>query len=172
MDGWQAALSDGSSPIFLQLQNIIGEQIMEEANKGVIDLTDRVLKELLKKPGFKETVRTVLQNIDPEASRRLVRTMMWQDSEFFLGILSAVPSIINSIAQGVDEILVQINEKFPPQMLHDFMKPLVLSIDKKTLEDIIHNGKSLATKLWAIAEETYNEQNAANNNTEGKEHGK
>jgi len=56
---------------------------MEEANKGVIDLTDRVLKELLKKPGFKEGTRTVLQNIDPESSRRLVRTMLWQDPEFF-----------------------------------------------------------------------------------------
>ena len=56
---------------------------MQEANKGIIDLTDRVLKELLKKPGFKEGVRTVLQNIDPESSRRLVRTILWQDPEFY-----------------------------------------------------------------------------------------
>ena len=145
---------------------------MEEANKGVIDLSDRVLKELLKKPGFKEGVRTVLQNIDPESSRRLVRTMMWQDAEFFLGVLGAIPSIINSIAQGVDEMLVQLNEKFPPQLLHDFIKSLVSSLDKETLESIVRNGKVLATQLWVVAEETYNEQNAANTNTEGEEHGK
>ncbi|MBN1365634.1 MAG: hypothetical protein JW976_12560 [Syntrophaceae bacterium] len=145
---------------------------MEEANKGVIDLADRVLRELLKKPGFKETIRTVLQNIDPDSSRRFVQTLMWQDPEFFMALLGAVPSIVNSLIQGVDEALIQINEKFPSQLLHDFMKPLVLSIDKKAMENIIHNGKSLTTKLWVIAEETYNEQNAANNNTEGKEHGK
>ncbi|HNY50207.1 MAG TPA: hypothetical protein PLV50_04815 [Smithella sp.] len=145
---------------------------MEEANKGVIDLADRVLKELLKKPGFKEGVRTVLQNIDPESSRRLVRTMLWQDPEFFLGVLGAVPSIVNSLIQGVDEVLIQINEKFSPQLLHDFMKPLVLSIDKKTLESIVQNGKVLANQLWIVAEETYNEQQASNSNTEGNDHGK
>jgi len=145
---------------------------MEEANKGVIDLSDRVLKELLKKPGFKEGVRTVLQNIDPDSSRRLVRTMMWQDPEFFLGVLGAVPSIVNSLAQCLDELLLQLNEKFPPQLLHDFMKSIVLSLDKKTLESIVRNGKVLTTELWTVAEETYNEENASNTDTEGKEHGK
>ncbi len=145
---------------------------MQEANKGVIDLTDRVLKELLKKPGFKENVRTVLQNIDPESSRRLVRTMMWQDPEFFLGVLGAVPSIANSLVQCVDELLIQLNEKFSPQLLHDFMKSIVLSLDKETLENIVRNGKLLGTQLWVVAEETYNEQHAANSKTEGDDHGK
>ena len=145
---------------------------MEEANKGVIDLTDRVFKELLKKPGFKEGVRTVLQNIDPESSRSLVRTMMWQDPEFFLGVLGAIPPIINSLTQGVDEVLIQLNEKFSPHMLHDFIKSIVLSLDKKTLESIVRNGKVLATELWVVAEETYHEQNASNTDTEGKENGK
>ena len=145
---------------------------MEEAKKGVIDLTDRVLKELLKKPGFKESVRTVLQNIDPESSRRLVRTMMWQDPEFFLGVLGAVPSVVNSLTQCVDELLIQLNEKFSPQLLHDFMKSIVLSLDKDTLESIVRNGKLLGTQLWVVAEETYNEQHAANSKTEGEDHGK
>lgn len=144
---------------------------MEEANKGVIDLSDRVLKELLKKPGFKEGVRTVLQNIDPDSSRRLVRTMMWQDPEFFMGVLGSVPSVVNSLTQGVDELLTQLNEKFPPQLLHDFIKSIVLSLDKKTLESIVRNGKILATQLWVVAEETYNEQNTSKSNTEGEEHG-
>ena len=139
---------------------------MEEANKGVIDLTDRVLKELLKKPGFKEGVRTVLQNIDPDSSRRLVRTMMWQDPEFFLGVLGAIPCIVNSIAQGVDELLIQLNEKFSPQMLHDFIKSMVLSIDKKTLESILSNGKPLVNELLKTVEEAYKTK------TEGEEHGK
>ena len=145
---------------------------MEEANKGVIDLTDRVLKELLRKPGFKEGVRMVLQNVDPESSRKLVRTFMWQDPEFFLGVLGAVPSIVNSLTQCVDEMLIQLNEKFSPQLLHGFIKSIVLSLDKKTLESIVRNGKVLATQLWVVAEETYNEQNASNTNTGGEEHGK
>jgi hypothetical protein len=97
---------------------------------------------------------------------------MWQDPEFFLGVLGAVPSIVNSLTQGVDELLIQLNEKFSPQLLHDFIKSIVLSLDKKTLESIVHNGKVLATELWVVAEETYREQNVSNTNTEGKEHGK
>ena len=145
---------------------------MEEANKGVIDLADRVLKELLKKPGFKEGVRTVLQNIDPEASRKLVRTMMWQDPEFFLGLLGAVPSIVNSLIQCIDELLIQFNEKFSPELLHDFIKSLILSLDKNTLESIVRNGKVLATELWIVTEETYQKQSVSNITTEGEEHGK
>ena len=145
---------------------------MEESNKGVIDLTDRVLKELLKKPGFKEGVRTVLQNTDPEASRKLVRTMMWQDPEFFLGLLGAVPSIVNSLIQCIDELLIQFNEKFSPELLHDFIKSLILSLDKNTLESIVRNGKVLATELWIVTEETYQKQSVSKITTEGEEHGK
>jgi hypothetical protein len=97
---------------------------------------------------------------------------MWQDMEFFLGLLGAVPSIVNSLIQGLDELLIQLNEKFSSQLLHDFIKSIVLSIDKKSLENIAHNGKVLATELWTIAEETYQEQNDSNTNTEGGEHGK
>jgi hypothetical protein len=145
---------------------------MEEANKGVIDLADRVLQELLKKPEFKEGVRTVLQNIDPESSRKLVRTMMWQDPEFFLGLLGAIPSIVNSLIKGLDELIIQLNEKFSPLLLHDFIKSIVLSLDKKSLESFVCNGKLLATELWTVAEETYQEQKDSNTNTEGGEHGK
>jgi hypothetical protein len=145
---------------------------MEEAKKGVIDLTDRVLKELLKKPGFKEGVKTTLQNIDPDASRRLVRTFMWQDPEFFLGVLGAVPSIVNSLTQCVDEVLIQLNEKFSPQLLHEFIKSLVLSLDKKTLESIVSKGKPLINQLLQVAEEAFKEKKEYNTNTEGEEHGK
>lgn len=145
---------------------------MQESQKGVMDLADRVLKELLKKPGFKENVRIVLQNIDPDSGRRLVRTLMWQDPEFFLGILGAVPMIANTLMQCIDELLSQLNEKFSPQLLHDFLKSIVLALDKKTLESIVRNGKLLGTQLWVVAEETYNQEHAANTGTEGQNHGK
>jgi hypothetical protein len=91
---------------------------------------------------------------------------MWQDPEFFLGVLGAVPSIVNSLTQCVDEVLIQLNEKFSSQLLHEFIKSLVLSLDKKTLESIVSNGKPLVTALLQVAEEAYK------TNTEGEEHGK
>jgi hypothetical protein len=81
-------------------------------------------------------------------------------------VLGAVPSIVNSLTQCVDEVLIQLNEKFSPQLLHEFIKSLVLSLDKKTLESIVSNGKPLVTALLQVAEEAYK------TNTEGEEHGK
>ncbi len=126
-------------------------------NKGVIDLADRILKELLKKPSFKDSVRTVLTNIDPESSPRLVRTLMWQDPEFFLGLISSLPTVVNAALSGIDELLIQLQEKMSPLLLHDFLRSMVSSVDRETLERIIKNGKELSVIILAIADEVLKE---------------
>ena len=129
----------------------------ENINKGVIDLADRILKELLKKPAFKDGIRTVITNIDPTSSRQFVRTLMWQDPEFFLGLISALPPIVNTALSGIDELLIQLQEKMSPLLLHDFLRSMAFSVDKETLENIIKNGKELSTVILAIADEVIKE---------------
>ena len=133
---------------------------METANssdKGIIDLADRVLKELLKKPAFKYGVRTVIKNIDPASSRQFVRTLMWQDPEFFLALISALPPIVNAAITGIDEILIQLREKMSPLLLHDFLRSMASSVDRETLESIVKNGKGLAVDLFAKEDEALKE---------------
>jgi len=132
---------------------------METTNtdKGVIDMADRILKELLKKPAFKDGVRTVLTNIDPASSRQFVRTLMWQDPEFFLGLISALPPIVNATLFCIDELLIQLREKMSPLLLHDFLRSIASSVDRDTLEDIIKNGKELSVVILAIADEVFKE---------------
>ena len=133
---------------------------METANssdKGVIDLADRILKELLKKPVFKDGVRTVLKNIDPTSSRQFVRTLMWQDPEFFLALISALPPLVNAAITGIDELLIQLREKMSPLLLHDFLRSMASSVDRDTLESIVKNGKGLAVDLFAMADEVLKE---------------
>jgi hypothetical protein len=132
---------------------------METINtdKGVIDLADRILKELLKKPAFKDGVRTVLTNIDPESSRRLVRTLLWQDPEFSLGLISALPPVVNAALSGIDELLIQLREKMSPLLLHDFLLSMASCVDRETLERIIKNGKELSVIILAIADEIIKE---------------
>jgi len=126
-------------------------------DKGVIDLADRVLKELLKKPAFKDGVRTVLTNIEPASSRHFVRTLMWQDPEFFLALISALPPIVNAAITGIDELLIQLREKMSPLLLHDFLRSMASSVDRETLESIVKNGKGLAVELFAMADEVLKE---------------
>jgi hypothetical protein len=133
---------------------------METANspdKGVIDLADRILKELLKKPAFKDGVRTVITNIDPASSRQFVRTLMWQDPEFFLALISALPPIVNAAITGIDELLIQLREKMSPRLLHDFLRSMASSVDRDILESIVKNGKDLAVDLFAMADEVLKE---------------
>jgi len=133
---------------------------METANspdKGVIDLANRVLKELLKKPAFKDGVRTVLTNIDPASSRQFVRTLMWQDPEFFLAIISALPPIVNAAISGIDELLIQLRGKMSPLLLHNFLRSLASSVDRDSLESIVKNGKGLAVDIFAMADEVLKE---------------
>jgi hypothetical protein len=123
-----------------------------KTDKGVIDLADRILKELLKKPAFKDGVRTLLINIDPTSSRQLVRTLLWQDPEFFLTLLGALPPLVNTAISGIDELLIQLREKMSPQFLHDFLVSMASSVDRDALENIVRNGKGLAVDLFAIAD--------------------
>jgi len=132
---------------------------MEASNtdKGVIDLADRILKELLKKPAFKDGVRTILTNIDPESSRQFIRTLMWQDPEFFLGLISALPPIVNTAITGIDELLIQLREKMSPLLLHNFLHSIASSVDREPLERIIKNSKELSVIILAIADEVIKE---------------
>ena len=129
----------------------------ENINKGVIDLASRILKELLKKPSFKDGVRTVITNIDPESSRQFVRTLMWQDPEFFLGLISALPPAVNAALCGIDELLIQLQEKMSPLLLHDFLHSMASLVDREPLERIIKNGKELSIIILAIADEVIKE---------------
>ena len=132
---------------------------METINtdKGIIDLADRILKELLKKPAFKDGVRTVLTNIDPASSRKFVRTLMWQDPEFSLSLISALPPMINTAISGIDELIIQLREKMSPQLLHDFLHSMASSVDRETMENIIKNGRELFVVISDIADEVFKE---------------
>ena len=78
---------------------------------------------------------------------------MWQDPEFFLALISALPPIVNAAITGIDELLIQLREKMSPLLLHDFLRSMASSVDRETLESIVKNGKGLAVDLFAVADE-------------------
>jgi len=116
-------------------------------NRGVIDTTNRMLAYLLNKPAFKENLRIVLKNIDPESSPELVKTLLWQDIEVSLGLLGALPDVANSLIRAIDEVLVQINDKFTPELLAGFIGSLLDEIDAVRLQHIIQNLQPLVRDI-------------------------
>ncbi|MEA3222907.1 MAG: hypothetical protein U9P49_07065 [Thermodesulfobacteriota bacterium] len=121
-------------------------------NKGIIDAINRILRELLKKPVCKNTIRSVLNSIDPESARDLVKTLIWQDPELVLSLMGAAPSIINTIIKALDEVGLQI-ENFPPDLIQNFARAIVQDIDKETMERALSNLSKIINNLSPIFSE-------------------
>jgi hypothetical protein len=113
--------------------------------------------ELLKKPGFKDDIRDVLKSIDPDAGRALVKTILWQDVEFTLGVLGALPAIANTLIRTLDELLLQVNEKFSLELLQGFLGSMLEDIDKETLRRAILNLRPLIEGLAPIFQRVWHE---------------
>lgn len=90
---------------------------------GVIDGASHVLAELLRSPRFKQSLRIVLNELDPENAPRLVSTLWEEDPEVFLGLLSSLPAVTNAVIEMAREILAHGSE-FPPALLRSFAAEL------------------------------------------------
>ena len=106
-----------------------------------------LLKELLKKSGFKDDVRDMLKNIDPQDGRELVKAFLWQDIEFSLGLMGGLPAIANTVIRAVDELLLQVDEKFSIELLQGFTDSLLKDIDTDSLSRALKNARPLIDAL-------------------------
>lgn len=96
--------------------------------KGLLDAADRILRELIKTPKFKETVVILLNSIDPPSARKLVRTLFWQDPGLLLSLMGSLPALINVASEALAEVANQMNT-MPPPLLQDFLNQVVAGID-------------------------------------------
>lgn len=110
-------------------------------------LENSLLSEILKKPGFKDDIRDALNSIDPDAGRELVKTFLWQDLEFSLGIMGGLPAIANTIIRAFDELLIQVNEKYPLELLKGFADSLIKDIDTESLGRALENARPVIDAL-------------------------
>jgi hypothetical protein len=96
--------------------------------KGLIGLADRILRELIRTPKFKEAVIILLNSIDPPAARSLVRTFFWQDPGLLLSILGSLPAFINTGSEALAEAASQMNT-MPPLLLKDLLNQVFAGVD-------------------------------------------
>ncbi|MBN1497487.1 MAG: hypothetical protein JXA07_11995 [Spirochaetes bacterium] len=111
---------------------------------GVIDLIARIMRVMLKKPAFKHNVRLLLNNIDDDSAPELARTMLWEDMEFTFNLVGALPSIINAVIKFSNELLSQLTEKIPDDLLRGFFENAAKEIDITALDSL----KERSIDLW------------------------
>lgn len=120
---------------------------MSQANRGIIDSSSRVLEELMLKTTFKDNLRALLNNLDPENGRQLVRVALERDIEVPLSIVSVLPAVANALIIMADELVRQVSEKFTPPLLQAFAESLLSEIDHKTLAQLIQNARLLVKDI-------------------------
>jgi len=120
---------------------------------GPIEGTARVMRELLRTPGFKKTVRMLISELDPENAGLLVRTLMWEDPEFFLGLMGAAPSITNALVEGLLEMAGQLSS-FPPSLLAGFLAGIVERLDGESLGEMTGATLALIIRLSELGDES------------------
>lgn len=116
-------------------------------SRGLLDMESRVLDRLLSKTAFKDNLRALLRNIDPENSPRLVRTLLEKDPEVPLAIVCALPDIANCFIKAAEELLTRIQSQYPPALLQAFARSLLMEVDRESLARVAAMAKELSEDL-------------------------
>jgi len=128
-------------------------KVMEET--AVVEqqgVSERLLRELLKSPKFKASLKLFTENLDAGTAPGLAKTLLWQDVETFMGTVSVVPALVNYLVALVREITVQLNG-FPPPLLIAFMSELAKGIDFEAMQETVVEVKTVLDKLAPVVEE-------------------
>ncbi|WP_287155089.1 hypothetical protein [Candidatus Solincola tengchongensis] len=122
-----------------------------EASRATEGLGERLLRRLIKSPKFKSSLKILVNAIDEENAPGLVRALMWEDVETFMGAASALPRAVNFAVRAVEEMVAQLNA-FPPEMLLAFLSRLAAEVDFEALERTAEEARLLLEKLAPVLE--------------------
>jgi hypothetical protein len=122
-------------------------------NSAVMPAKGGVLKEVLSTPFVKDIIRSSLQSRKPDKSHPLVVALIWQDPEVILSILGSLPPIVNSCVGALAETGNQLNEKFSPELLRDYLGSIINDIDADEFKALVEAYATMIKNLWEVSPE-------------------
>ena len=122
-------------------------------NSAAMPAEGGVMKEVLSTPFVKDLIRSNLQNIKPDKTHPVVNALIWQDPEVILSVLGSIPSVVNSCTGALAEAGKQLNEKFSPILLRDYVGSILKDIDTEELKGLAEAYAELIKNLWDASPE-------------------
>jgi len=122
-------------------------------NNAVMPAEGGVMKEVLSTPFVKDIIRNNLQNIKPDKTHPVVNALIWQDPEIILSVLGSIAPIVNSCVGALGETGRQLNEKFSPRMLSDYVGSILKDIDTDELKALVDAYVEMGKNLWEASPE-------------------
>jgi hypothetical protein len=122
-------------------------------NSAVMPAKGGVLKEVLSTPFVKDIIRGSLQSRKPDKSHPLVIALIWQDPEVILSILGSIPPVVNSCVGALAEVGNQLNEKFSPELLREYLGSIINDIDTDEFKALVEAYATMIKNLWEASPE-------------------
>ena len=110
-----------------------------------------ILKQILKTPVYKDILRGNLNEMNPNSGSSLVKTLVREDPEVFLSLISSLPTCINTLTSAVSELAVQLENMYPPEILKSYLLSLAEDIDKKAIGECSAAWLKLVSSLWEVS---------------------
>jgi hypothetical protein len=107
-----------------------------------------ILKQILKTPVYKDILRVNLNEMSPKTGSSLVKTLVREDPEVFLSLVSTLPTFINALAGAAGELAVQLRKMYPPETLKSFLMSMAEDIDREALHECSAAWSKLISSLW------------------------
>jgi hypothetical protein len=112
-----------------------------------------VIKEILVTPFVKDIIRSSLKSAACEKDPPLVRTLLWEDPEVSLAVLSTLPHLANRCAGSIAEVGREIDEKFSPHLLKSYLTAMGEDIDMNRITACAEIWGKIISNLWEASPE-------------------
>ena len=112
-----------------------------------------VIKEILATPFVKDLIRSSLKSAACENDPPLVRTLLWEDPEVSLAVLSTLPHLANRCTGALAEAGWEIDEKFSPHLLKGYLTAMGEDIDTDRVIACTEIWGKIISNLWEASPE-------------------
>ena len=112
-----------------------------------------VIKEILATPFVKDLIRSSLKSAACEKDPSLVRTLLWEDPEVSLAVLSTLPHLANRFTGALAEAGREIDEKFSPHLLKGYLTAMGNDIDTDRFKACAGVWEKVLSNLWEASPE-------------------
>ena len=112
-----------------------------------------VIKEILATPFVKDIIRSSLKSAARDSDPPLIRTLLWEDPEVSLAVLSTLPHLVNRCIGVLNEAGREIDEKFSPQLLKDYLAAMGKDIDTRRITHCYEIWGKILWNLWEASPE-------------------
>lgn len=95
----------------------------------------RVLRQVLRTPSFREILHLHLNELGRGDGRSLVRALLREDPEVWLGVASTTPRLIDTVTESLVELGREL-AAMPPALVDAYLQEVIRDIDRETLREL------------------------------------